>query len=321
MKSTWSPLVGSLAWLLGSLLPVQGGEPLPVFTFQKVALHPKDLTYAPTGDLIHPTIVRTEGRIKNPLGRYYMYYAPHKHIATSMAYADSLDGPWTEYEGNPVVEGPSAPDMRWIEEQGKFYLWGHRKNSQTELWTSQDGIHFEYHSVSVTASNIGTRNATYSRTYEYPIEKYGTRYVMLYSGFVEGREIRCIWLAVSKDAEHWTQLKTPLVEPIEGEMNDCYGPALLRWNGRNYLTYQDHTTWRGGNLKYVEVDQELNSVGAAGTRYVLMDPPAEPPLNDRYRGAEFYLDGDTLYLYSSASRNPRLIVYATANVGDETTKE
>jgi hypothetical protein len=45
-----------------------------------------------------------------------------------------------------------------------------------------------------------------------------------------------------------------------------------------------------------------------------MDPPAEPPLNDRYRGAEFYFDNGTLYLYSSASRSPRLLVYATAEL-------
>ena len=124
--------------------------PLPKFDVQGIALHPKDLDYAPNEDLIHPTIVKTEGRIKNPLGKYYLYYAPHKHIATSMAYSDSLDGPWTEYKGNPVVEGPSAPEIRWIDEHGKFFLWGHRKNSQTELWTSEDGIHFEYDSVSIT---------------------------------------------------------------------------------------------------------------------------------------------------------------------------
>jgi hypothetical protein len=46
---------------------------------------------------------------------------------------------------------------------------------------------------------------------------------------------------------------------------------------------------------------------------MLMDPPSDPPLNDRYRGGEFYLEGDTLYLYSSASSNPRIIVYATAS--------
>lgn len=305
--------------LLSAGLSVSGADPLPQFTFPKVALHPEDLSFAPTGDLIHPSIVKTEGRIKNPLGKYYLYYAPHKHVAISMAYSDSIEGPWAEYEQNPVIEGPSAPDIRWIEDKNKFFMWGHRKNSQTELWTSDDGIHFEYHSVSVTAKNIGTRNASYSRVYEYPLDKFGSRYVMLYSGFVEGSNIRCVWLAHSKNAESWVQLKTPLVEPIEGELNDCYGPALLRWKGRNYVTYQDHTAWRGGNLKYVEVDQELNAVGAGGTRGVLLDPPAQPPLNDRYRGAEFYFASGKLYLYSSASKNPRLLVYAVADLREART--
>ena len=117
-----------------------------------------------------------------------------------MAYSDSLDGPWTEYKANPVVEGPSAPEVRWIDDHGRFFLWGHRKNSQTELWTSEDGIHFGYDSVSIKASNIGTRNATYNRVYEYPLEQFGSKYIMLYSGFIEERGIRCIWLAHSMDA-------------------------------------------------------------------------------------------------------------------------
>ena len=77
-------------------------------------------------------------------------------------------------------------------EHGKFFMWGHRKNSQTELWTSEDGICFEHHSVSVTAKNIGTRNATYSRVYEYPLAKYGSKYIMLYSGFIEGPKAHCL---------------------------------------------------------------------------------------------------------------------------------
>jgi beta-xylosidase len=295
-------------------MAVYGQTLLPEFTFNGVALHPKDLSYAPNNDLIHPTVIKTGGRVRDALGRYYMYYAPHKHVAISMAYADSIEGPWTEYQQNPVIEGPSAPDIRWIEEHGSFFMWGHRKNSQTELWTSEDGIHFKYHSVSVTAGSIGTRNATYSRVYEYPLQRHASRYVMLYSGFIVDRGIRCVWLAHSRDAINWVQLKTPVVEPIDGENNDCYGPALLRWQGRNFVTYQDHTAWRGGNLKCVELDQELNPIGAGGQRFVLLDPPAEPPLNDRYRGAEFYYENGRLYLYSSASKGPRLIVYATAEV-------
>lgn len=290
----------------------QADGPLPDFSLQGVALHPSELEYSPNDDLIHPTIIKTEARVKNPLGKYYLYYAPHKHVAISMAYAESLDGPWKEYKHNPVIKGPSAPDIRWIDEHGKFLMWGHRKNSQTELWTSKDGLNFAHHSVSIKAGNIGTRNATYSRVYEYPLERFGSKYIMLYSGFIEGRNIRCIWLAYSNNALNWTQLKTPLVEPIDGEMNDCYGPALLRYKGRNFITYQDHTTWRGGNLKYAEVDQQISAIGDKGRRYILIDPPSEPPFDNRLRGTEFYREGDTIYLYSSASKNPRRLVYGTA---------
>jgi len=250
-----------------------------------------------------------------------MYYAPHKHIAISMAYSDNIEGPWTEYQANPVIEGPSAPDIRWIKAKGKFYMWGHRKNSQTELWTSDDGLRFEYQGVSITAKNIGTRNATYTRVYEYPLKRYGSKYIMLYSGFIEERGIRCVWLAHSMDAENWIQLKTPLVEPVAGENNDIYGPSLLQWENRNFIVYQDHTNWRGGNIKYVEVDRELHPVRNKGERFILIDPPPNPPIKDRYRGAEFYLENETLYMYSSASYKPRIIVYATANaVPDSSSK-
>ena len=301
------------AILLLSAYSTQGAGPLPEFTFKGVALHPKDLSYAPTEQLIHPSIIKMEGRVENPLGKYYLYYSPHKHIAVSMAYSDSIKGPWKEYRGNPVIEGPSAPDIRWIKEKGRFYMWGHRKNSQTELWTSDDGLHFEYQGVSITAENIGTRNATYTRVYEYPLERYESNYIMLYSGFIEERGIRCVWLAHSTDAEDWIQLRTPLVEPVAGENSDIYGPSLLQWENRNFIVYQDHTAWRGGNIKYVEVGSELHPVENKGKRFVLMDPPPDPPLNDRYRGGEFYLANGTLYLFSSASSNPRIIVYATAN--------
>ena len=306
-------MISCLTILLPSAYSTQRAGPLPEFSLKGVALHPESLSYAPTEQLIHPSIVKMEGRVKNPLGRYYLYYAPHKHIAISMAYSDDIEGPWMEYQANPVLKGPSAPDIRWIKEKGKFYMWGHRKNSQTELWTSDDGLRFEYKGISITAKNIGTRNATYTRVYAYPLERYGSKYVMLYSGFIEERGIRCVWLAHSMDAEHWIQLKTPLVEPVVGENNDIYGPSLLQWENRNFIVYQDHTSWRGGNIKYVEVDSELSPVGNKGERFVLMDPLPDPPLNDRYRGTEFYLENETLYLYSSASSKPRIIVYATAN--------
>lgn len=34
-----------------------------------------------------------------------------------MGDSDNLDGPCMEYKGNPVIKGPSTPDIRWIKEE------------------------------------------------------------------------------------------------------------------------------------------------------------------------------------------------------------
>ncbi len=78
---------------------------------------------------------------------------------------------------------------------------------------------------------------------------------MLYSGFIEERGIRCVWLAHSKDAETWVQLKTPLVEPIDGENNDAYGPSLLRRQNRNFIVYATATAVPGQSSRATAGDQ------------------------------------------------------------------
>ncbi len=318
MRTPIQNLFASLALILqicGQADAAQG--PLPKFTLQGKALEAKDLQFAPTGELERAALIKMEGRVPNPLGRYYLYYSPHKHAGIGLVYSDSITGPWKEYEGNPVIESTAIPDIRWFETTGRFHMWGHRKNSQTEMWTSVDGLKFQYHSVSVAAKRIGTRNATYTRAYEYPLERHDNRYIMLYSGFIEDRGIRCVWLAHSKDGETWRQETTPLVEPIEGENNDLYGPALFRWEEKNYIVYQDHTGNRGGLIKYVELDQQLSPVGAGGERFTLIAPDPDSPVGNRYRGCEFYREGDTIHMYAGGGNSPRILIHATARVGDD----
>jgi hypothetical protein len=43
-----------------------------------------------------------------------MHCAPPEHIAISIAYSDSIEGLWKEHQGSPALEGPSAPDIRFI---------------------------------------------------------------------------------------------------------------------------------------------------------------------------------------------------------------
>ena len=45
-----------------------------------------------------PSVLRVPPWVKQPLGRYYMYFAHHKGAYIRLAYANSLSGPWTIYE-------------------------------------------------------------------------------------------------------------------------------------------------------------------------------------------------------------------------------
>ena len=117
--------------------------------------------------------------------------------------------------------------------------------------------------------------------------------------------------------QSWTQEKKPLVMPIAGEKNDLYGPSLFRWQGRNYVVYQDHSGNRGGLVKYVELDDQLNPVGTGGQRHVLIEHDPDSPADNRYRGCEFYREDDTIYMYCGVANHPRVIAYATAKVGSD----
>jgi hypothetical protein len=277
-----------------------------------LALEGKALTFAPKGQLERPALIQVDGRLASPLGRYYLYYSAHNHGGIGLAYADSLEGPWREYPGNPLIRNVAIPDVLWIEETGRLHLWAHGRNTETDLWTSTDGVQFTRQGTSIRAATINTRNATYTRTYDYPLQRFGSRYIMLYSGWSEARGVRAIWLATSEDAKTWTQLPSPLVEPAVEETRTIYDPALLNHDGRTFIVYQDQSAHRGGAIRYVEIDEELNPIGSAGQRFVLLDP--DPPLEGRFRSTTFLQDGDRLILFSGAASRPGIIVYATADL-------
>ncbi len=60
-----------------------------------------------------PSLIRVPAWVKNPLGRYYLYFADHKGAYIRLAYADKLTGPWKIYvpgalriENTPFPQSP-----------------------------------------------------------------------------------------------------------------------------------------------------------------------------------------------------------------------
>ncbi|MFX0081819.1 MAG: hypothetical protein ACFE94_08705 [Candidatus Hodarchaeota archaeon] len=124
-----------------------------------------------------PSLIRVPEWIKNPLGRYYLYFASHKGSYIYLAYSDNIEGPWQIFKNGtlqleeslfptkPSIQVPNyakgavkhgsdetkphiaSPDVHVYHETKEIRMYYHglqRDGSQmTRIALSKDGIHFK----------------------------------------------------------------------------------------------------------------------------------------------------------------------------------
>ncbi|MFX3633080.1 MAG: hypothetical protein ACE3L7_12295 [Candidatus Pristimantibacillus sp.] len=286
----------------------------PTFNYGGVVLNPANLNYNPTGEIIFPSIIKASDHIANPLATYYMYYAPHDAPGgISMAYSNSINGPWTEYVANPRISNNwspyynvthvSSPYMFWNDVENKYYMYYHGENTTMRIATSTDGINFTYNKVALTTSNFsGLTETSYAKVFEYTIPSKNNKYIMLLMGN-QTNNTRHIYLAWSNDGLNWTTQQAPLISPNAAEGTNLSGPTFFPWNGKYYVAYHASS----GNIHITEVGANFDLQNHLG---VLYDSDA---VFDRGRAASpnFITIGDTLYMFYE--QGPRLggqIAYA-----------
>jgi hypothetical protein len=283
----------------------------PSFAFQGVALNPASLSYNPTGEIIFPSVIRAADHFTNPLGDYYLYYAPHDSPGgISLAYSDSPTGPWTEYAHNPVISNVwsphynvghvSSPHVIWNADEGKLFLYFHGDNDKTRLAASADGVTFSYEGVMVSTTMFSNVSETsYARVFAYTIPAKQNRYIMLLMGNNAGT--RRIYLAWSNDGRSWTTQATPLISPNAEEGANLSGPWFYPWGGEYYVLYHASS----GNIHITRVGANFDHQQHLGVFY---DDPAD-------RAASPALISHNGYTYMLYERGPRLsaeIAYARA---------
>jgi hypothetical protein len=162
----------------------------PSFNFDSVVLDPVTLTFNPTGEIIFPSIIRAADYFNSPLATYYMYYAPHDAPGSiSLAYANSLDGPWTEYANNPVIANNwqphynvshvSSPHAIWMSGENKMFLYFHGENNRTRYASTTDGVTFNYEGIAVRSTDFsGISESSYARVFEYTIPTKNNTYIL-----------------------------------------------------------------------------------------------------------------------------------------------
>jgi hypothetical protein len=86
-----------LASLLGSLEIM--AQQISLQRFENNPIIHSGMLPSLEGDNINgPSLIKVPTWIKNPLGKYYLYFAHHKGKYIRLAYADQLTGPWKIYE-------------------------------------------------------------------------------------------------------------------------------------------------------------------------------------------------------------------------------
>jgi len=74
------------------------GQTIPVERFPKNPIIHSGLSKKIGNNIQGPSLIKIPLWIKNPLGKYYLYFAHHAGKYIRLAYADDLHGPWKIHE-------------------------------------------------------------------------------------------------------------------------------------------------------------------------------------------------------------------------------
>lgn len=265
---------GALSSLKASAAP--GG--FPDYRHVRTLLRAEDLSYNPTGEIIFPCIRGVYDKVTEPLGRYYLYYGPHDAPGgICLAYADSLEGPFTEYPHNPIVSNVwnphydvshvASPHVLWHAGEREFWMYFHGENTTTRLARSKDGITFTYDRVVLTTDMLpgAATESSYARVFEHELPDRGAHYVMVFMHNTRA-DRRDIWWGWSRDGRHWEFAQEPLVRPEEVGARNLSGPHVLERHERTYVVY--HTDAEsGGNILITEVGADFSRREHLGVFY------------------------------------------------------
>jgi hypothetical protein len=315
-----SILVGTVGVLAGgALIPsaaAAGPAGFPTYQYIGTAFDKASLRYNPTNELIFPCIRGMYDKISNPLGRYYLYYAPHDAPGgICLAYGNSLGGQFTEYPSNPIIARTwspyysvthvSSPHIIWNASNSHFYMYFHGENTTTRMAWSTDGIHFTYHGVVLHTGLIpGTSETSYARVFEHQIPGLGNKYVMLFMGN-QGGTRRIFW-GWSGDGKSWQYNTTPLVWPSDAGQSQISAPHLLKRNNTCYVVYHGD----GGDMHLTEVGNSFDRKVYLG---VFHHSLAGAPDNGRAAAPSFGTDGGVAYMfYEAGQRGASTIAVARA---------
>ena len=234
---------------------------MPQYKYLRDALK-MPLRYNPTGEQIFPCIRGTAGTIASPRAKYHLYYAPHEAPGgICVAFGNTLDGPFTEYSANPLIDNNlppvvshvSSPHVIWDTGTRQFFCYFHGENYTTRVARSADGVTFTDPTPILSTRLVSnTTETSYARVFEHALPGRGNKYVMVFMGVRDGR--RRIFYGWSPNGwDKWQFSSTALVNPEPDGCTDIAGPSLVGRNNTMYVAYHGND----GKMHLTEVGNDF----------------------------------------------------------------
>ena len=238
-----------------------------------------------------PTVIRVPDWVKNPLGRYYMYFAHHKGSYIRLAYADHPEGPWRVHRRQvmPLETSGFPVQMPRISEGALDRLY-----DTFSLHVVRDYLLLQYQAVVADPAERKRRGfseaanrMTHVASPEIWIDELGKRLVMFYHGYDElGSQSSRI--ATSTDGLDFT--------PTGGTVFSTYLRAF-EYRGQFYLLGMPGVLYRANSAE-----------GPFKPRRRLLFQPD-------MRHAGLWLEGDTLHVFwSVVGYAPERILYSQVDL-------
>ncbi|KAF0636484.1 hypothetical protein FPSE5266_02810 [Fusarium pseudograminearum] len=305
--------------LLATLASAQAPAPAgwPQFWFKGQVTNKETFKYNPTNEFIFPSIFHAGQYLDDPLGEWYLYYAPHENPGgISLVYSDSLEGPWKEYPNNPIISNKwdshysvphvSSPDAAWNEEAGRMFLYFHGDNTKTRWAESSNGIDFEYGGMAVSneMASSETTESSYARVFNHPNSASKYKYAMFYMANEKDNK-RKIRLAESVDGRKWVVAPDYVVAGKGVEGDDYSGANYWVWRGQAYVIYHSSS----GKIWARTIDATLRKVGSEPILFYQSRGQGQDV--GRVAAPDFATSGENSYLfYESGPRLKGTIAWA-----------
>ena len=299
----------------------------PKFEYRGIVLGYENLKHLPHNDLCQVSVFPAYKYLDQPLGKYYAYYSSHDGPGgICLAYADDLEGPWTECDSSPLftnewephykVSHISGPDAIWIEKEKKVFVYYHGENQDTRFASSSDGIHFEYEGVAASLRDHGFSSLSYARVANFTMPGHSIRYIMLCWGV--DKSAGMVYLATSVDGRTWAPSTTPLIPLPPG--TGVGGPACyLRWDNRNFIITMGNLKsvnnwWEPiSNIYLYELDELLQNPKFQG---VLLDRGVLAPEHQRFSTPCIFEEDEKIHMFFSVGKRlNEKMGYAVADKG------